>query len=1056
MNAKDMMIATVSVMVAVVMLVAVGIPIIEDNIGNVGKRTDITLNNTGTAVVEGDVADEYNVQWDSALPGTIKVNGNITTVYFNVNAGGDETATVSPTQKDVTVDLTYGDIPTPTRTGYTFDGWFTSTEYTTEVTETTIVVGTEDKILYAKWTANTYTVTFDADGGTVSPATKTVTFGQEYGVLPTPTYTGHIFGGWFDSDNNPITSDVVVRTADNHTLTAVWTIESYLISFTVNDATMGSVNPIELTANYGDSFTVSGNTITFGSTTVTASAISPSVFDKWTVSGSTAVSGTVTGAMTFVATFYNPPVTLTFTTDGTTGATVSTASYSDVPIGTEYVVADNTVTVTGFGTVTASLVNGYYFIGWSVAQGVGNVSDAMTFQANYELIEIADVQCSNDTTWILTDDGKVYGCGQNTYGNQGSGTSGSGTDVTTFTDRTPTDKVVTQVACSTNTTWIVTQDGKVYGCGANFYGQQSSGAYGSGAHISTFTDRTPTDKVVTQVACSDNTTWILTTDGKVYGCGYSGYGQQGSRDITVNVVTFTDRTPTGKTVTQVACSNYTTWFVTQDGKVYGCGDGNYGQQGSGDKNRSYTFTDRTPADTTVTQVACSSYTTWFITQDGKVYGCGQNTYGNQGSGTSGSGTDVTTFTDRTPTDKVVTQVACSTNTTWIVTQDGKVYGCGANFYGQQSSGAYGSGAHISTFTDRTPTDKVVTQVACSDNTTWILTTDGKVYGCGYSGYGQQGSRDITVNVVTFTDRTPTDKVVTQVACSDNTTWILTTDGKVYGCGANFYGQQSSGTTNVATFTQRGPAGSIKITPTQSSILPLNPIPLNPLQPFIPILSPISVTPSDITTIEDWMLGGEQWMIVTVSLTDGDGIALYYAGLTEPLVFDESTTFDFDNGTCTFTHNSTSYSFTYESIYYAQSDSPATSKADYVIMSNSAYIKSDTNIMAWFTPSNDSGALADGDTTGMAVTSISDGTVTLGDATLTYSNSDHENVYVLSDVSLAYDTDQSATPIAVIVTSSVTVSETVPDETMQSIIGLIPVVLLISLVIGLVAIYMNKN
>lgn len=198
------------------------------------------------------------------------------------------------------------------------------------------------------------------------------------------------------------------------------------------------------------------------------------------------------------------------------------------------------------------------------------------------------------------------------------------------------------------------------------------------------------------------------------------------------------------------------------------------------------------------------------------------------------------------------------------------------------------------------------------------------------------------------------------------------------------------------------------------------------------------------------------MICTVSLGADSGLALYYAGLSEPMVFDESMTFTFDNGTCTFTYNSTPYSFTYDSIYYAQSDSPATSTADYVIMSNSAYIKSDTEILAWFTPSNDSGALADGDTTGMTVTSISDGSVTLGDATLTYSNSDHENVYVLSDVSLAYDTDQTAEPIAVIVTSGTTVITVVEDKTLQTIVELIPLVLVAAIVIGCVTLMVTKR
>ena len=947
MNAKDMMIATVSVMVAVVMLVAVGIPIIEDNIGNVGKRTDITLNNTGTAVVEGDVAEDYNVQWDSALPGTIKINGNITTVYFNVNAGGDETATVSPTQKNVTVDLTYGDLPTPTRTEYTFSGWYDSTEYTTQITSSSIVVGTEDKILYAKWTANTYTVTFDADGGTVSPASKTVTFGQEYGELPIPTYTGHTFGGWFDSDNNPITSDVVVRTAQDHTLTAVWTLENYLISFTVNDATMGTVSPTEIYADFGDSFTVSGNTITFGSTTITASAISPNVFDEWTVSGTTAVSGTVTGAMTFVAMFNNPPVTLTFTTDGTTGATVSTASYSDVPRGTEYIVTDNTVTVTGFGTVTASLVDGYYFIGWSVAQGIGNVSDAMTFQANYEVIEIVAGGGINQHL-LISSKGDIF-----KVLTQAGTTS---TLLTTVPDGTP---VYASTSKSPQYSWILMDDGKLYF---------------SNDDDATFTEKLPGEIVKEFYRCSYDRAVAVTEDHKLF--------SMASNDGSFNQIL------SNTSIQKAVCGNSKISAIDTDGNVYVSNfDGTtYSQYLNGE---------------TIVDTACAFNKVICATDNGDVYII------NSSDSTTQQYTELTNIVH-------VDAGGTSTTTNGFIAID--------------SNGTlYGMGKSATTFTQY-QSGRTFKPISSSENGDYIyvVSTDGKLYIA-------RMTSSPSVSQISFTAGTVINSVIMNGA--------ITTDGI-----AECYAYSGSAWRTIT------PPGTVNIQPVQSSLQ-------SPLQSPLhlgPLFSPLSATPNDITSVNDWKMGGEEWMICTVTLGADSGLALYYAGLTEPMVFDESMTFTFNNGTCTFTYNSTPYSFTYESIYYAQSDSPATSTADYVIMSDSAYIKSDTKILAWFTPSDDSGALADGDTTGMAVTSISDGTVTLGDATLTYSDSDHENVYVLSNVSLTYDTDQSATPIAVIVTSSVTVSETVPDETMQTVISLIPVVLLITLVIGLVALYVNKN
>lgn len=45
-------------------------------------------------------------------------------------------------------------------------------------------------------------------------------------------------------------------------------------------------------------------------------------------------------------------------------------------------------------------------------------------------------------------------------------------------------------------------------------------------------------------------------------------------------------------VTQIACSTYTAWYVTNTGELYGCGRGDHGQQGSGSTDNVTTFTKR--------------------------------------------------------------------------------------------------------------------------------------------------------------------------------------------------------------------------------------------------------------------------------------------------------------------------------------------------------------------------------------------------------------------------------------------------------------------------------
>jgi len=174
------------------------------------------------------------------------------TVTFDAGAG-----TVSPATQNKLYDGTYGNgadgvtsaaLPTPERTGYTFGGWYTQAGGAgTPVTDTTAVTTAADHTLYAKWLVGSYTVTFDALGGTVTPATQTKQFGSTYGngadgttveALPTPERSGYAFDGWHTQVGGTgaqVTDTTEMSDPGNHTLYAKWTPKTYSIAFNSNE-----------------------------------------------------------------------------------------------------------------------------------------------------------------------------------------------------------------------------------------------------------------------------------------------------------------------------------------------------------------------------------------------------------------------------------------------------------------------------------------------------------------------------------------------------------------------------------------------------------------------------------------------------------------------------------------------------------------------------------------------------------------------------------------------------------------------------------------------------
>lgn len=194
------------------------------------------------------IAGTYGSNYSNQAKATCTVTPASVTypVTFNANGG-----TVSTKSKNVTIGSTYGTLPTPNRTGYSFDGWYTKEIGGTKVTETTTVGTNPPATLYAHWIAKKYLVTFDANGGWINTASgqvktknDTVTYGSKYNSLPDASRKGgYTFDGWYTDQTNgtKVESDTTVTTTKNHILYAHWHLTPaqapYDVELTMNPTT---------------------------------------------------------------------------------------------------------------------------------------------------------------------------------------------------------------------------------------------------------------------------------------------------------------------------------------------------------------------------------------------------------------------------------------------------------------------------------------------------------------------------------------------------------------------------------------------------------------------------------------------------------------------------------------------------------------------------------------------------------------------------------------------------------------------------------------------------
>ena len=203
-------------------------------------------------------------------------------VTFDANGGGG----------GVTRTCYHGDalgaLPTPSRTGYTFLGWFTAKTGGGQVTSSTTVYG--GAVYYAQWRLNSYTVSFNANGGTVGASSVTRTHGATIGTLPTPSRTGHTFLGWYTSASGGSRVYETDAVTSARTLYAHWQANTYTVTFNAN----GGASSCSYSRAYGSSIGTLPTAFRAGY-----------VFKGWftAASGGSPVSAaaTVTGDVTYYA-----------------------------------------------------------------------------------------------------------------------------------------------------------------------------------------------------------------------------------------------------------------------------------------------------------------------------------------------------------------------------------------------------------------------------------------------------------------------------------------------------------------------------------------------------------------------------------------------------------------------------------------------------------------------------------------------------------------------------------------------------------------------------------
>lgn len=313
--------------------------------------TDDTPNYQPGGTYTTNTARTLYAIWESNIPTTY-------TVSYNANGGSGAPASQTKT-KDVSLTLSS---TKPTRNGYTFQGWSTSSTATSvdysaggSYTENASVT------LYAVWKKNstTYTISYNANGGTGAPASQTKTFGYALSLSSTkPTRSGYSFLGWSTSST---ATEATYSAGGSYTpnasatLYAVWkkNTATYTISYHANG---GTGAPASQTKTHGVTLSLSaakptrtGYTFLGWSTSRTATSAAYSAGGSYTENTSAtlyAVWQSNSSSSTPSTTY-----TITYNANGGSGAPAAQTKVKDEPL-----------------TLSSATPyrSGYTFLGWNI------------------------------------------------------------------------------------------------------------------------------------------------------------------------------------------------------------------------------------------------------------------------------------------------------------------------------------------------------------------------------------------------------------------------------------------------------------------------------------------------------------------------------------------------------------------------------------------------------------------------------------------------------------------------------------------------------------------
>jgi uncharacterized repeat protein (TIGR02543 family) len=494
----------------------------------------------------------------------------------------------------------YGEVVSPivdpTREGYTFNGWYSDANLT-QLSNLPDYIPSQNLTLYAKWTINQYTISFESNGGN-----PIASINDNYGVnlaIPRPIKVGHSFEGWFTDIGLTQAFNLTNMPSNDLVLYAKWSINQYTIS-------LGSYHSSSVSSNgqvhtwgsnsagqLGDSFNNNNTRIateitgSFGLTNgdkIIQSNLYSSQSSAISLNGRVFMWGKNDSGQLGDGSYIskNQPVEITSNFALEKNDKIISISLGD----------NHSVALSSYGRVFT--MGGSNF-GQRGSGSSSNTNMPNSINTRLSLLAneiITGIDSGDDHSAAITSKGRIFMWGRNNEGQIGNGTFTNRNTPINITDTISllgNDRIMS-LNLYGNQSSILTATGRVFMWGNNSQGQLGDGSYSRKnipTEITSNFSLVESDKIIL-VSLGTFHSSALSSSGRVFMWGYDFEGQLGNGKQELNLTThalpidITDNfnlIDTDKFISVSLGRNHSS-AVTQSGRVFFWGFGLYGQLGN--------------------------------------------------------------------------------------------------------------------------------------------------------------------------------------------------------------------------------------------------------------------------------------------------------------------------------------------------------------------------------------------------------------------------------------------------------------------------------------------